>query len=175
MSKSNLSTVFLSLFAAAALAFACLTSLATPVSPAAQGSKPAAASASYQKLLTVSDVESATGFKGVKLIPRGSILGAGGNLNFAKADGSLLLMVQFGDANLFKQWKAQDGFYNAAVTGVGDEAFNGPKAGIGPYVLFVRKGAHSFGLSGFLDTDTMKPILSQDQLRALAKTILSRL
>jgi hypothetical protein len=125
--------------------------------------------------LTVADVESTTRLKGVKLVPRGSAAGAGGDLNFAKANDSLLLMAQFGNAALFKQWKAQPNFYNSAVTGVGDEAFNGPKGRLSPYVLFVRKGSHSIGLSSFLDTDTMKPMLSQDQLRSIAKTVLSRL
>ena len=176
MSKTNFGTVILSFLAAAALAFACSSSLATPMPAIAQASKPAsAAPANNQKLLTVADVESATGVKGLKLVPRGSTTGAGGDLNFAKADGSLLLMVEFGNADLFKQWKAQEGFYNSAVTGVGDEAFNGPKGGLAPYVLFFRKGSHSIGLSSFLDTDTMKPMLSQDQLRAVAKTILPRL
>lgn len=175
MIRTNLGTIFLSFFAVAALAFACLTSFATPASSTQQASKPDAASANYQKLLTISDVESATGVKGLKLVPRNAAKGAAGDLNFAKADGSLLLMAQFGNADLFKQWKAQEGFYNAAVSGVGDEAFNGPKGGIGPYVLFLRKGAHSVGLSTYLDADTMKPMLSQDQLRALAKIVASRL
>jgi hypothetical protein len=175
MSKTNFGTFIPSFFAAAALAFACLSSLATPKPAIAQASKPASAPANYQKLLTVADVESATGLKGLKLVPRGSTAGAGGDLNFVKADGSLFLMVEFGNADLFKQWKAQPGFYNSAVTGVGEEAFNGPKGGLSPYVLFFRKGSHSIGLSSFLDTDTMKPMLSQDQLRSIAKTILSRL
>lgn len=157
MSKTNFVTFLLSHFAAAALAFACLSSLATPKPAIAQASKPTSAPANYQKLLTVADVESATGLKGLKLVPRGSTTGAGGDLNFGNADGSLLLMVQFGNADLFKQWKAQPDVYNSAVTGVGDEAFNGPKGGLSPYVLFFRKGSHSVGLSSFLDIDTMKP------------------
>jgi hypothetical protein len=173
MNKTNLGTFFPAFFAATILFFVCLCSLVTSEPAIAQASK--SVLTNYQKLLTVADVESATGLKGLKLVPRGSTTGAGGDLNFAKADGSLLLMAQFGSADLFKQWKAQPDFFNSPVAGVGDEAFNGPKGGLGPYVLFFRKGTHSIGLSSFLDTETMKPMLPQDQLRSIAKTILSRL
>lgn len=173
MSKTNFATFSLSFLAVAA--FVCCFSIATPKPAIAQASKHASAPANYQKLLTIADVESATSLKGLKLVPRGSTAGAGGDLNFARPDGSLLLMVEFGNADLFKQWKAQPDFYNSAVAGVGDEAFNGPKGGLAPYVLFFRKGTHSVGLSSFLDTDTIKPMLSQDQLRSIAKIILSRL
>jgi hypothetical protein len=73
-----------------------------------------------------------------------------------------------------RTWKAQEGFYNAAVSGVGDEAFNGPKGAAALYVLFLRKSNHAVSLSSFLNSDTMKPWLSQDQLASLAKIILSR-
>jgi len=175
MTRINLGAFFLPFFVAAVLAFTGLPLLAAPRAAAAQASKPASVRSNYQKLLTVADVESVTGLKGLKLVQRGSTAGAGGDLNFAKSDGSLLLMVEFGNADLFKQWKAQPGFYNSGVAGVGDEAFNGPKGGLAPYVLFFRRGTHSVGLSSFLDTDTMKPMLSQDQLRSIAKIILSRL
>lgn len=174
MTKSHFGAFLVLFFPALAVPFAASPWLRTPNTPTSQASKSASPAANYQKLLTVADVESASGLKGLKLVPRGSTSGAGGDLNFAKADGSLLLMVQFGNADLFKQWKAQPGFYSNSVNGVGDEAFNGPK-GMAPYVLFLRKGSHSIGLSSFLDTDTMKPMLSQDQLRALAKVILPRL
>ena len=119
-------------------------------------------------------MESATGIKGLKLVAPGSVEDAAGDLNFAPSDGSMVLMVSSGDASLFKTWKAQESNFNSAVKDIGDEAFNGPKVKA-PYVLFVRKGNRAFSLSSFLDTDTGKPLLSQSQLRSLAKIILSRL
>ncbi len=141
---------------------------------AGKGTPAAQAPAAYQKLLTVADVESVTGVKGLKLVPRNPVKGAGGDLNFAKADGSLLLMVRFGPRSLYDGWKAQDGIVNSTVSGIGDEAFNGP-SGMAPYVLFFRKADHSVSISSFLNSDDMKPFVPQDQLRALAKIILSRL
>jgi hypothetical protein len=135
---------------------------------AAKGSPAAQAPASYQKLLTIADVEGVTGVKGLKLVP------GEGDLNFAKADGSLLLMVQFGPRNLYDNWKARNGIVNSAVNGIGDEAFKGP-SGSAPFILFFRKGDHSVSLHSYLNTDDMEPFVSQDQLRSLAKIILSRL
>jgi hypothetical protein len=172
MKKRYYGTFFLSLIVAGGFMLAYSVSLGARRPAAAQTPKPAPAA--YEKLLTVADVESATGIKGLKLVPRDPRNGAGGNLNFAQADGSLLLMVTFGDAGLFNAWKAQEGIVNSAVNGVGDEAFNGPKVAA-PYVLFFRKGNHAASLSSFLNVDTMKPFLSQDQLRAMAKIIVSRL
>ena len=112
--------------------------------------------------------------KGLKLVAPGSVEDAAGDLNFTRSDGSMLLMVSFGDAGLFKTWKTQEGNFNSVVKDIGDEAFDGPKVKA-PYVLFVRKGNRAFSLSSFLSLDTGKPMLSEDQLRVLAKNILSRL
>jgi hypothetical protein len=154
-------------------AFASSTPLCAGKQAAAQGSPEAQDRSPYRKLLTVTDVEGVTGVKGLKLVPRNLTKRVAGDLNFAKADGSLLLTVQFGPRNLYDQWKAQNGFINSAVNGIGDEAFNGP-SGMAPYVLFLRKGDHSLSLASYLKDD-MKPLVSQDQLRSLAKIILSRL
>ena len=57
------------------------------------------------KYLTGADVDKAVGMKGVKLIPRGSVAGAGGDLNFADASGELILMVQFTDAKSYEAYQ----------------------------------------------------------------------
>ncbi len=54
--------------------------------------------ADYEKLLTIEEVESVTGIEGIKLVPRNPQIGAGGELNFALADGSMVLMVGIQDA-----------------------------------------------------------------------------
>ena len=149
-------------------------SVSLPARTPAGGQTPKPAPSAYEKLLTVADVESATGMKNLKRVPPGSVRGAGGDLNFAQSDGTPLLMASFGDANLFKAWKAQEGDFNSAVKDIGDEAFNGPKVKA-PYVLFVRKGNRAFSLSSFLSLDTGKPLLSQEQLSSLAKITVSRL
>ncbi len=173
MTKSYQRTCVLSVIVAT-VGFTLASSVSLAARTPLSGQPPKPAPSAYEKLLTVADVESATGIKGLKRVPSGSVDGAAGDLNFAQSDGSLLLMVSFGDASLFKAWKTQEGNFNSAVKDVGDEAFNAPKVNA-PYVLCVRKGNRAFGLSSFLNPDTAKPWLSQDQLRSLAKIILSRL
>jgi hypothetical protein len=173
MTKSYHRTCFLSLIVSTVgftLAYSVSLAARTPV----EGQTPKPAQSAYEKLLTVADVESATGIKGLKRVPPGSMEGAAGDLNFAQSDGTLLLMVSIGDASLFKAWKAQEGNFNSAVKDIGDEAFNAPKVKA-PYVLIVRKGNRAFALSSFLNPDTAKPLLSQDQLLSLAKITVSRL
>jgi hypothetical protein len=77
----------------------------TPV--AGQTAKPAPSA--YEKLLTAADVESATGIKGVKRVASGSVEGAAGDLNFVQADGTMLLMVEFGDDKVFQDVESARG------------------------------------------------------------------
>jgi hypothetical protein len=171
MTKSHHRTCFFSVVVAMVGFTLAYSVLVAGMPLAGQTAKPAPSA--YEKLLTVADVASVTNIKGLKRVPAGSVEGAAGDLNVIQSDGSPLLMVSFGDASLFKAWKVQDDF-NSAVEDIGDEAFNAPKVKA-PYVLCVRKGNRALALSSFLSLDTAKPLLSQDQLRSLAKIILSRL
>ena len=153
--------------------FAATIIVASANSRAARGGAPQAANPSAQKLLTIADVEAVTGVKGVKLVPKDPKKGAGGDVNFAKPDGSLLVMLIAAPGTMYDAWKSQSGAFNASVSGVGDEAFIGP-ANVTPYVLFFRKGKNSASISSFLNSD-MKPLLTQDQIKALAKLVASRL
>jgi len=129
-----------------------------------------------ENLLTVDDVEKATGMKGIKLIPRNPAIGAGGDLNFALEDNTLLLIVAIQDISLYTEWKKQEGFFHAAVSGIGDEAFEGPSFGEYRYVLIFRKEKNAISLSSFFNMEAGgKPFLSQEQLRELAKIMISRL
>jgi hypothetical protein len=132
--------------------------------------------ADSEKLLTVNDVEKVTEIQGIKLVPRNPAMGAGGDLNFAKEDNTMLLTVAIQDSSMYKRWKSEEGFFHADVSGIGDEAFEGPGVGEHRYILIFRKGKKAFSLSSFFDMSAGgKTFLSQDQLRALAKIILSRL
>ena len=63
--------------------------------------------------------------------------------------------------------------YHEAVTGLGDEAFDSPD-GKQQHALYARKGDSAFGIISNLDK-TGKPVLSMEQLKALARTVLSRM
>jgi len=145
-----------------------------------------AAQSSYDKLLNVADVEKLTGATGVKTVPNGSRPGAGGHLNFVRGDGKLLLMVNFGDAQLYtkartqKEIKVGDKTYPMelfahAIPGLGDEAFASPPGPV-QYVLYARKGNHAISVSTYYAAagEKEKPLLTEAQLKEVAQLILSR-
>lgn len=76
-----------------------------------------------EKYLTGADIEKITGIKGVKLIPRLSVAGAGGDLNFVDGTGELILMVQVTDAKNFDAFQKK--YSKGTVAGVGDQAVQG--------------------------------------------------
>lgn len=129
-----------------------------------------------EELLTSKDVEKVTGVQGIKSIPRNPVLGAGGDLNFALDDNTMLLTVAIQDSSMYKQWKSEEGFFHASVSGIGDEAFEGPSIGEDLYILIFWKGKKAISLSSFFNMQAdVKPFLSQEQLRELAKIMISRL
>lgn len=132
--------------------------------------------AAIEKLLTPADIEKVTRLQEVKLLPKQMP----GNLKFATKDGTALLLVTVGDSSVYKQWRQQPGSFHASVSGVGDEAFEGPAGQAERSVLFFRKGNRAVFLSSFFDPKLtaqgkMTPFLTQEQLRELAKVIVSRL
>ncbi len=141
----------------------CLSAVVTPL---AQGQ--------YEKYLTASDVERASGIKGVRQIPRGSVAGAGGDLNFTDDSGELILMVQFADAKDFAGLKAN--YAKGAVGGVGDQAIQGASMpGMPDNLLAFTKGTRLVVLTAFGDFVNKKTYLTIDQLTTLGRSIAARL
>lgn len=134
----------------------------------------AAGAVNYEQLLTPADLTKVSGLQGIKLVPQDTSKGAGGNLNFARPDGQLVLMVLFYKPDKYPKLKAQKLNYYGPVKGIGDDAFEGPSMGE-RNVLFCLKGKYCFSLSTYFDPKTMKAILSQEQMRQLAKVLISRL
>jgi hypothetical protein len=129
-----------------------------------------------QELLSVNDVEKIIGIKGIKLIPKDPTIGAGGDLNFAMEDNTILLIAAIQDISMYNEWKKQEGFFHADVPGIGDEAFEGPSVGEYRYVLIFRKGQKAISLSSFFNMKAGgKPFFTQEQLRELAKIMISQL
>jgi hypothetical protein len=127
-----------------------------------------------EKYLTGTDIDKVTGMKGVKLIPRMSVAGAGGDLNFADASGELILMVQITDAKNYDGFKKK--YAKGAVSGVGDQAFQGAiLPGMPDNVLAFTKGSRCFVLTAFGDFVKNKVYLKIDQLAALGKLMAARL
>jgi hypothetical protein len=144
----------------------------------------AAGNPSVDKLVTPADVEKISGLTGIKLVPRDPSKGAGGDLNFATQDDSLVLMVLVSGSSLYKQSKEETGYFHADVSGIGDEAFDGPADAknyfappggkADPFLLAFRKGTSMVTMSSFLGPD-QKAYFSQEKLRELAKLVASRM
>lgn len=136
--------------------------------------------------LTVKDVEKATGATGVKTVPRQSQPGAAGDLNFARGDGKLILMVNFSNAALYKKAREQKELelngqkypmelFAHAVPGLGDEAFASPPGKV-QYVIYARKGNNAVSVSTYFSGvgEAGKPILTEAQLKQIVEIIFSR-
>ena len=136
--------------------------------------------------LTVSDVEKVTGIKGLQVVAPGAVTGAGAGLNFAGPDRKMVLMVNFGTADLYLRAKAQKELkvggmtvpmplFHAAVSGVGDEAFDSPPGPL-QYVLYLRKGQKAASLTTYLvDARGSKAVLTMAQLKQLGAVVAGRL
>ena len=145
--------------------------------------------AGADRRLTIADVEKVSGLKGIQLVPRMSQAGAGGDLNFADADKHLVLMVNFGTADLYRHAREQKelkvgdkmipmALYHADVKGLGDEAFDSPPGSL-QYVLYVRKGNQAVSITTYFRSggSSRSPgsVLTMDQLKQLAAIVVSHL
>jgi len=130
----------------------------------------------------VADVEKVGGFTGIKQVIEGD------RVNFSTQDNKKVLEVQvhshFGD-RLYKETKAASFNVHASVSGIGDDAFDGPSDNINmgvtsadgkkqPYLLWFLKGSTSVCLATHASTSHPQFYLSQDKLRALARIMVSR-
>lgn len=151
---------------------------------AAIGGTKLAAQASDPRL-TVADVEKVTGMKGVQVVAPGSVAGAGPGLNFAGPNRKMIVMVNFGTADLYRRAKEQKDLkvgsmtipmplFHAAVPGIGDEAFDSPPGPV-QYVLYLRKGQKAASLTTYvLDPKATKTVLTIEQLKQLGAIVASR-
>lgn len=135
----------------------------------------------HDKLLTVADVETVSGIKGLKMVPRPPVLPPRvlDLLTFAKGDGTVVFGAMVADASLYQVLKTSEGTFLSDVSGLGDEAFEGPAdspLGHGkPTGITVRKGNRCFSLTSWRDIDGARLYLTMDQVRELAKIAVSRM
>jgi len=122
--------------------------------------------------LTPSDLEQVTGMSGITLAPYDPSTGAGGTLNFATSDGTLITLLSVFTADDYELAKETEGWAAEEVAGIGDEAFLGPEGS--PYYLYFRSGDLGFGLSSFFQLGGTT-YLTTDQLKELAAIVLSRI
>lgn len=135
--------------------------------------------------LTPADIERATGLRGVHLVPETTKGAVPGRSNYADGGGQIVLWFHELDAQGFARAKAQPArtmngieiepkLFHAVVAGVGDEAFDSPDGKL-QHALYVRKGQAAFGLIANVNPRGDRPTVTTDQLKALAKIVLSRM
>ena len=135
-----------------------------------------AADSPNAKLLSIADVAKVTGIQGLKTAPNDPSKQMIGDVNFVKPDGKRILSLVFETVDLkaYAQAKQLSSFksaYSGPVKGIGDEAFEGPPK-MSPFILSVRKGTHLVTISTELNYETMKPLLTQEQLKKIAAIII---
>ncbi len=134
--------------------------------------------------LSPADIEQATGLRGVHLVPATERGAVPGRDNYADASGKIVLWFQSIPGPMFARAKAQPAktvsgievepkLCHAVVPGLGDEAFDSPDGKV-QHAIYVRKGDGAFGLISNVGASG-KPVVSMDQLQALAKIVLSRM
>ena len=131
---------------------------------------------SFDNYLKTSDLEKATGLKGVKSIAKQSLPGAGGDLNFATADEKLIVMIQVVGKSNYAGYKQM--FFKADVKGVGDQAMEGTTIPKQPSnVVAFTKGTECVALTAFGDPASggKKNMLTVAQMIELAKIMASRM
>jgi hypothetical protein len=130
----------------------------------------------YAKYLTAADVEQISGIAGIIAVERNPMKGFGGDLNFAKGDGKMVVTAKFYDANWYAGNKRDKENIKVMVSDIGEEAYIGPGFMDPQYVLVFLKGQQCVFLStALVPGDPITTVLTLDQLKALGKLIASRL
>jgi hypothetical protein len=127
-------------------------------------------------LLSIAEVTKITGIQGLKNVPKDPSKQMIGDMNFVKPDGKRILSLVFETVDLkaYAQAKQSSSFksaYSGPVKGIGDEAYEGPPKMVS-FILTVRKGTHLVTISTNLNYETMKPLLTQEQLKKIADIII---
>ncbi|MGD0589591.1 MAG: hypothetical protein ABSA44_02175 [Bacteroidota bacterium] len=135
-----------------------------------------AADSPNAKLLSIAEVAKVTGIQGLKIASKDPSKHMIGDLNIVKPDGKRLLSIVFETVDLkaYAQAKQSSSFksaYSGPVKGIGDEAYEGPPK-MTSFILTVRKGTHLVTISTDLNYETMKPLLTQEQLKKIAAIII---
>lgn len=139
---------------------------------------PAADSRDFSALLTPADVEAVSGLSGLKTVPYDPMIGAGGNVNIAEADGQLVAMLIVEDAESYDIWEGDSQTYLRDYTpAVGEKSFIGPHDSVttDSYIFGFRSGSYAVVVDTFFRVQGVTKILSVEQLAELAMIVESRL
>jgi hypothetical protein len=136
----------------------------------------AASNPDADALLTVADVQKASGLSGLKLVEASSTADAVGRLNFATGDGVLVATMNIGDGTAFNQ-ALQTMMFAREATGTGSMSFVGPSPQVSKVltVFAAAKGDHAVIMKTFTKVkDGTETWLTIEQLQSLTGLALSR-
>ncbi len=125
-------------------------------------------------LLTVADVEKIAGRPGIHTVAGAE--GRSDEVQFAGRDNRVILTVSVQAASELTQLKSRPMYFRGPVSGIGEEAMEGPRFGF-PMYVYVRKGRATVAVLTYAQPDSGEdaPLLSRDQLIALARIAASRM
>lgn len=140
------------------------------------------ASGRLDNIINASDVEQATGLKGLRQVPRAKPVDGitenkflTGDINFVSSNNQPVIEVQFRPSFAFEQFKGDSGFFKTSVPGLGDEAYTGPSFDPQTTVSFL-KGRYYVAVATHIDPkDKSRTVLPIEKVIAVAKTIASRM
>jgi hypothetical protein len=133
---------------------------------------------SFEKILTIAEVEKISGYKGVQFLSKNLAEFLGGDMNFmfmVKEKKQILFAVNF--ESLDKYAVLKQNYFKTKLKGIGEEAFSGKNTTIkaSDRVVF-RKGIYSVNILCGKDWDAGgKPWLTVEQMSAIAKIIASKI
>jgi hypothetical protein len=135
------------------------------------------ASSADESLLTPADVEPLTGMTGLASVAYDPASGKEGDVNIVDPAGQVVAMLVEDTPEAWDAWLT-DGYTVAeSVTPpVGDESFVGPSPDASPVLTLFgfRKGESAVTIETTVDANG-EPLLSTEQLRALAEVVAARL
>lgn len=137
-----------------------------------------AAADTASRLITLEDVEAATGLTDLKTVaydPKATVFY--GDFNIADSAGNAVAIITVGDSETWDEWLT-DGYSvsEPVLPPVGDESFVGPNPDASPALtLFAfRKGSRAVMIETGVDANG-ETVLDTEQLRALSDIIVARL
>ena len=126
--------------------------------------------------LTIADVEKVSGVQGIQLVDYEPCIGAGGDINFALSDGTMLLIAAIQPDSSFEECRKHEGYFHEPIANLGDEAYSAPGLFEYQYIVYCLKKPYAVAVSSFFnDSGNGKPYFNQEQLIELVEIILSRL
>lgn len=126
------------------------------------------------EILTAADLEKVSGYSDLITAPKGASAQAAGDLNFAREDGRIVLIVMIQPEEIYARWQMKFGADGQVIPGIGEAAFRPGEHSPVNFVVF-KKGAQAVWLQSMGWNQRMMQNFDYDQLIELAKIAAGRM